>query len=309
VYRLRYRFYSFSVPCFLALTIAANFSTSPFLIFVALYLAIPPIIGGITTPTGPAKPRPNILGVESNYESGGPLQGLLGAVQGIGSALGPIGSAVSAAATLAPLVAQLFAKPDKTVVSGSPGMYQAGGDIPLSQGAFQVKGNPNTVDGNAYPHLNANLDHDEVVTTTQQGQKFVFSADLKDPITGKAFSELAAPQERAKGKAEKVLKSNPYDEQAKSTISMSNAALNNISNIQETVATALGHRNRDGSTKQSYQAGGYIDLGDNYFFDPTTKKYFNQAASKEYSEVVPNNYVRGLKQAYDARNAPYNPNF
>lgn len=255
-------------------------------------------------------------GGKINCETGGVLDGILGAIQGIGPALGPIGMAASGVATITPLVAKLFSGSDKTVVSASPGNYasggnininpknkgkftasakradmgvqefaahvlankedysatqvkranfarnaaewnhQMGGDIPLSSDAFQVKGNPNVVDGNAYPHLNANLDHDEVVTTTQQGQKFVFSTDLKDPITGKAFSELASKQERAKGKAEKILKQHPFDEQAKSTISLSNANLNNISNIQEAVATALGYRE---NRPAGYQTGGTLN--------------------------------------------------
>lgn len=136
---------------------------------------------------------------------------------------------------------------------------QMGGDLALSNDAFQVQGNPNVVDGNSYPTLNANLDHKEVVSNTQDGNKFVFSTDLKDPQTGKPFSELAAKQERAKGKAEKILKTHPYDEQAKSTISMSNANLNHISNVQEAIATALGHRNVDGSTRQQYQTGGRLN--------------------------------------------------
>lgn len=151
---------------------------------------------------------------------------------------------------------------------------QMGGDLSLSSGAFQVRGNPNVVDGNSYPTLNANLDHEEVVSTTQDGNKFVFSTDLKDPQTGKAFSELAAKQEKAKGKAEKILKTHPYDEQAKSTISMSNANLNHISNVQEAIATALGHRNADGSTRQQYQTGGSLPYTG--FNTGDFQKWYNQ---------------------------------
>lgn len=343
-------------------------------------------------------------GGKINCATGGLLEGLTQAASGIAPFLGPIGAGISAASALAPFVKDLFAKPDDTIVSGSPGAYQIGGDIQmqrstttvtprplqelnlplsprdqnlqqilgmqkdsatpqmriehaldmlrlsgqnpehlkayhkivsgadpekltiqrkrmdrfrerqtggdleLSSNAFQVQGNPNVVDGNNYPSLNANLDHNEVVTNTQEGQKFVFSADLKDPQTGKSFADLAAKQEKAKGKAEKLLKTYPYDEQAKSTISMSNANLNHISNIQEAVATVLGYRNSDGSTKQNYQSGGYIDLGEGYFYDPQKHIYLNRGKSGD-SVVEPNNYVRSLKEAYDLRNAPYNPNY
>lgn len=153
-------------------------------------------------------------------------------------------------------LAQAFASPDKTVISGSPGMYATGGDLNLSSDAMKVQGNPNVTDGNQYGAVA--LDHNEVVTQTQQGSNFVFSHDLKDPITGKPFAQLAEKQSRAKGRAEKMLEKYPFDEQAKSTISLSNATLNHVSNLQEAVASKLGLRNSDGSTKQKFASGGPI---------------------------------------------------
>lgn len=142
-----------------------------------------------------------------------------------------------------------------------PTQYAAsGGDLPLAEGAFQVKGNPNVKDGNTYPTLNAKLDHNEVVTTKQDGGKFVYSTDLKNPYTGKSFSDTAAKYSKAIGKAEKMLKTNPYNEQAKSTISQMNSMMESLAVTQEEVAMKMGHRNPDGSTKQpgQYATGGEI---------------------------------------------------
>lgn len=164
------------------------------------------------------------------------------------------------------------------------GQYQTGGDVALSSGAFQVQGNPNVTDGNSYPEFNANLDHNEVVTTTADQQKFVYSTDLRNPVTGKAYSEEAAVYEKAKGKAEKRLQVSPYDEQAKSTIAQSNRLLDDLANNQEAVATAMGHRNADGSTKQEYRSGGRMN---NY-----------QTAGSMYTDRLPrpNSYLWDQEQ-------------
>ena len=76
------------------------------------------------------------------YEAGGPLdsqaaQGVLGAIKGIGPALGPWGMAAAGVATLLPTVANLFAQPDRTIVSGSPGQYQTGGEMnPMNPNSY-----------------------------------------------------------------------------------------------------------------------------------------------------------------------------
>ena len=134
--------------------------------------------------------------------------------------------------------------------------FAEGGDIPLNSGAFQVQGNPSVTDGNTYG--NVSLDHNEVISQTKQGNQFVFSDDLKHP-SGKSYALLAKKHEKAKGKAEKMLKLYPNDEQAKSTISQSNAALDLLASTQEAQATNMGLRNPDGSTKQHYADGGPTD--------------------------------------------------
>jgi len=182
-------------------------------------------------------------------------------------------------------LAQAFASPDKTVISGSPGMYNTGGDIKLSSDAMKVQGNPNVTDGNQYGPIA--LDHNEVVTKTQDGTNFVFSHDLKDPITGKPFAQLAEKQSRAKGRAEKMLGKYPFDEQAKSTVSLSNANLNNISNTQELLATKLGLRNSDGSTKQKFAGGGPIPYPGFNVLD--FQKMYNQNISTPNASLVEDN--------------------
>lgn len=137
-----------------------------------------------------------------------------------------------------------------------------GGDIQLSSDSFQVKGNPNVTDGNTYPQLNAKLDHNEVVSTTQDGNKFVFSDVLK--LGKKSFAQIAKPIEQAKGKAEKLLSANPGDRLSKNTVALSNKLLDDVAMQQEQLAAAKGLRNSNGSTKQpnQYATGGVVGPGD-----------------------------------------------
>lgn len=197
----------------------------------------------------------NNSAIVPKYNQGGALDSILGAIQGIGPALGPIGMAASGVATLAPLVMDLFAKPDNTVVSGSPGKYNKGGDMQLSNGAFQVKGKPGQVDGNKYNYggTPVALDHNEVVS-----DDFVYSEDLPNPIADESFAELAAIQEKAKGKLQKKSRVYPYDPITQNTMKYTQSNLDALSTIQENVATLLGHRNADGSTRQKYKTGGTL---------------------------------------------------
>lgn len=152
---------------------------------------------------------------------------------------------------------------------------RTGGTVPLNSSSFQVQGNPNVTDGNHIPALNAKLDHNEVVNTNPSGA-FVYSTDLKDPVTGKPFSELAKKHNKAIGSAEKILAAKPYDEQAKSTITQSTKLLEGLAAQQEALATKMGHRNPDGSTKQpgQYQTGGnIIQLSKDTYFDQATNTY------------------------------------
>lgn len=191
------------------------------------------------------------------------------AVQGLSSALGPL----SALATFGYNMYQ------KDRMEGfrdakkgwSPGMaevkenyydkygFSTGGDVQLSNNSFQVKGNPQTTDGNYYPALNAKLDHNEVVTNANS-QPFVFSDVLKDPQTNKSFAELAKVAEKSKGKAQERLNRNPYDELSKNTLAQSEALLNRYATTQERLAASKGLRNPDGSTVQKFATGGWVDI-------------------------------------------------
>lgn len=111
-----------------------------------------------------------------------------------------------------------------------------GGDIGLSSDAFQVKGNPNKVDGNYYPELNAKLDHNEVVK-----QNFVFSNRLKDPTTNTSYANLAARLEKYAGNAEKKVQLSG-DEFAVNTVAHHEKRLEALARRQEAHATALGLR-------------------------------------------------------------------
>ena len=202
-----------------------------------------------------------------------------------------------------------FNKERNTVVSGSPGSYAKGGSVKrcatggemdedanpndtddqLSSNAFQVKGNPNVTDGNTY-NINGSpvkLDHNEVIDTQRN---FVFSDDLK--IGKKSFADMAVKPNKAIGKAEKILQSNPYDEQAKKTIEFSNRNLGTIATIQEEMATLMGLRKEE---PQALAAGGYYQ-------DPV-KKIYNPF--DPYSDPF-NPYSPGLNiPANTAQPAPY----
>lgn len=147
---------------------------------------------------------------------------------------------------------------DPSIGSAQQGVANVatGGDLPLSSSSFQVKGNPQVTDGNYYPQLNAKLDHNEVISTTANGGKFVFSDILKEG--DRSFAAHAKEYEAAKGKAEKRLKANPNDEQSKSTISQTNGLLEALANRQEMLAASKGLRNPDGSTVQQAAYGGKL---------------------------------------------------
>lgn len=126
-----------------------------------------------------------------------------------------------------------------TVVSGSPGAYADGGDLPLSSNTFQVKGSPQTTDGNTYL-MNQNvvkLDHNEVIDTNRN---FVFSDDLKDG--NKSFAMKAAKISRSVGKAEQALRNTPNDLQEQKTIEYANKELGRIAARQEAMAHSMGLR-------------------------------------------------------------------
>lgn len=251
---------------------------------------------------------------------------------------GPLGSAAVGMmnkATAPTMQAPQIQTPDWNTVYDQPNMYgqqsqpmyaRTGGDLRLSSSAVQIQGNPGTTDGNYYPSMNAKLDHNEVVSNTPTGSPFIFSDDLKQD--GKSFSSMAKLLEKSKGKAEKMLSINPYDEQAKNTIAMSDKALSGLAAQQEQLAMKMGHRNPDGSTKQpgQYRTGGLLNYatggsdnyqkvgeGTPYYYDPTTQKlYERNPSSGVYAEITgqrsqdliadwkqsfPDQYARATKSA------------
>ena len=128
------------------------------------------------------------------------------------------------------------------------------GDQQLSSSSFQVKGNPQTTDGNYYPEYNANLDHNEVVKN-----QFVFSDKLKHPATGQSFAKEAAGIESAIGKAQKTLKSNPNDKAAKNTVKLNEQRSKALAATQEAMASSMGLRAKN----RNFVVGGYTGEEDN----------------------------------------------
>ena len=181
--------------------------------------------------------------------------------------------------------------------------YETGGQIDqqLSSGSFQVKGNPNVTDGNAY-NINGSpvkLDHNEVIDTQRN---FVFSDDLK--IGKKSFADMAVKPNKAIGKAEKILQSNPYDEQAKKTIEFSNRNLGTIATKQEEMATLMGLR-RPEQQAQGYAAGGTYDgPGDLVNVDPSKliptefAEVFYSPTQEKFVRKEGDRYVESNETAY-----------
>lgn len=182
----------------------------------------------------------------ATQNTGGFLPGLL-------TAINPIAGAISTGLGLVGSISQLFNK-DRGPATGSPGNYKTGGqmrDIALSGGAFQVKGNPSTTDGNFYPQHNAYLDHNEVVKNN-----FVFSDKLRSPINGKKFSEEALVLEKSTAKARKKLRINPTDPHAKATVEANERSSAQLAALQEVLATRMGYRDVKGNTVQRMENGG-----------------------------------------------------
>jgi len=133
-----------------------------------------------------------------------------------------------------------------------------GGDVSLSNTSFEVNGNPNTIDGNFYPQLNAKLDHGEVVKNN-----FVFSNRLRDTKTNKTFAKLALPIEKATGNAQKLLRVNPADPFAKNTLSRNEQAIQSLTMTQENLASAAGLR----GNSRGYATGGYMQGDDPIYME------------------------------------------
>lgn len=155
--------------------------------------------------------------------------------------------------------------------------YSMGGEMDeqLSSRAFEVEADPNKIDSKLYPHLNARLDHEEVV----MDNKFVFSNRLKNPQTGKSFADEAEKLQKSVGKSERVLKNNPKDAFANNTIAISNNRTSNLASTQETLATMLGHRDNKpkgmayGGPTDPLPNQPYMKLGGDYYYDPYQSRF------------------------------------
>lgn len=136
--------------------------------------------------------------------------------------------------------------------------FAQGGDLPLNSGAFQVKGNPSTTDGNDYNYKGSPiaLDHNEVVDTSKN---FVFSDIITNPLTGKSFAKEAALYEKSTGKAEKQVKMN-NSEEAKNTIKHNERISSSLAQLQEVVklvADTSSHSKSKDRFREKAE-GGYI---------------------------------------------------
>jgi hypothetical protein len=168
-----------------------------------------------------------------------------------------------------------------------------GGDVSLSNTSFEVNGNPNTVDGNFYPQLNAKLDHGEVVKNN-----FVFSNRLRDTKTNKTFAKLALPIEKATGNAQKLLRVNPTDPFAKNTLSRNEQAIQSLTMTQENLASAAGLR----GNSRGYATGGFMQgddpiymavniptsgMGANRgtYYDPYNNRFLRRDFLGKYGEI------------------------
>lgn len=202
-----------------------------------------------------------------------------------------------------------FNKPDQKAIEAHmkkyPTKMNTGGDVSLNSDTFQVKGNPNTVDGNKYNYGGQPiaLDHNEVVKGN-----FVFSDSLTNPLTKNKFSKDAKTLAKSLEKSEKKLAQHS-DLISKKTIKHTEKLNEDLMNLHEIVATAQGKRNPDGSTKQpgQYASGGnvggippgpgFIQMEDNNWYNPNTKQVLTELDG-EYVELIEGSDI--LAPQYDA---------
>jgi hypothetical protein len=173
-----------------------------------------------------------------SYNMGGKINKGKEAIQnmgGIASMIPGIGGAIGAGLSLASLLMPSSYAPAKQNTNVG---YNKGGDIPLGNGAMEVKGNPG-IDNN--PRVingsPVNLTEGEVVTDSAQGAGFVFSdsVDMIDPLTGKTFAESAKKIKKAQKKADKALEKSPYDKIAKNTKAQLDTQLEQLAQRQQQI--------------------------------------------------------------------------
>lgn len=139
------------------------------------------------------------------------------------------------------------------------GMYQSGGVYPsgqdkqLSQDSYQVKYPGNRTDAKSYG--NYQFDKDEVIDMLNQ---FVFSDEKELGIQGMSPAELVKPHKKAKGKAQKKLEINPYDNEAKNTAMISDLNALSIAQNQE-AKKQYDYGAKVNPELNNYQYGGPVD--------------------------------------------------
>lgn len=120
-----------------------------------------------------------------------------------------------------------------------------GGDLPLTDSSFMVKGNPNQKDSEYYPNQGVYLDDQEVVKMNAP-QAFVFSNRLRNPETKQSFAKDAKTLELSTGRAERRMKHNA-DPISQATKQLNEMLSNSLASKQEAVAYAKGKRTADPS--------------------------------------------------------------
>jgi hypothetical protein len=90
---------------------------------------------------------------------------------------------------------------------------------------------------------------------------FVFSDDksMRDPSNGKTFAKSVKKYERAKGRAEKILKKYPNDQEAKNAIMFNQRMIDQTAQRQEETKSMLGLENDLMGMQQGMRYGGKVN--------------------------------------------------
>ena len=177
----------------------------------------------------------------------------------------------------------------------SGGVYPSGNDKQLSSDSYQVDYPGNATDAKSYGPYQ--FDDNEVIDMMNQ---FVYSDEKNLGIDGKSPAELVKPLMRAKGKAEKKVEINPYDEHAKNTIKVSDMSALMIAQAQETQKQSM-------PDKKYYKCGGKLRYEQGGPIDEIYQGIVNLRpnATKEYGESGLRKMASKIyDSAYEA-NIPY----
>lgn len=177
----------------------------------------------------------------------------------------------------------------------SGGVYPSGNDKELSNHSYEVDYPGNETDAKSYGPYQ--FDDNEVIDMLNQ---FVYSDEKHLGEGGKSPAELVKPHMKAKGKVEKKLERNPYDEEAKNTAMLSDLAALEIAQLQESKkAMANDGKYYKCGGKLRYEQGGPIED----IYQGILKLRPN--ATKEYGEKELRKMASTIyNSAYEA-NIPY----